>query len=501
MKKVGKKDMYRKTVMFSVSMVLFLSTTIAQSWTQVGEDIFGEADDDDFGSSVSLSANGSVVAVGAAGNDGYEEQAGHVRVLQNIEGNWIQLGQDIDGEVSGDGFGSSVSLNSDGSIVAAGAVGNDENGEYAGQVRVFQNIGGDWIQMGQKIMGESAGDACGFSVSINSDGSILAVSSVNNGEFAGQVRVFQYNSGNWMQIGDDINGEEAGDNSGWSVSLNSSGNIVAIGAPLNDGNEFNSGHVRIYQNISGSWAQIGNDIDGEGYHDLFGCSVSLNSEGSVVAIGAILNGGSGFESGHVRIYQNIDGTWTQVGEDIDGEYSNDRSGCSVSLSSDGSVVAVGAHANRENGNYAGHARVYQYVSGACVQIGDDIDGKDAEDFFGESLCLSSSNYTILVGAPSWGDTGPGYVNIYKYEVSGIEEIQNNKYTIYPNPTSGKIKVSINNHSYNQNLTLTDITGKSMMEKNLKGQNETIDISALERGMYIICIEDGKKLFRKKILKK
>ena len=37
----------------------------------------------------------------------------------------------------------------------------------------------------------------------------------------------------WTQIGQDIDGEDAGDNSGYSISLNSDGSIVAISAPSN----------------------------------------------------------------------------------------------------------------------------------------------------------------------------------------------------------------------------------------------------------------------------
>jgi hypothetical protein len=38
------------------------------------------------------------------------------------------------------------------------------------------------------------------------------------------------------QIGSDIDGEGFNDYSGWSISLSSDGSIVAIGAPYNDGN-------------------------------------------------------------------------------------------------------------------------------------------------------------------------------------------------------------------------------------------------------------------------
>jgi len=144
-----------------------------------------------------------------------------------------------------------------------------------------------------------------------------------------------------MQIGNDINGEAANDQSGWSVSLSNNGSIIAIGARLNDDNGSNSGYVRVYENISGTWTQIGSDIDGERVDDTSGASVSLSSDGSIVVIGAPTNTYSGYP-GYVRVYENVSDTWTQIGADINGEAANDISGSSVSLSSNGSVVAISA---------------------------------------------------------------------------------------------------------------------------------------------------------------
>jgi hypothetical protein len=161
-----------------------------------------------------------------------------------------QLGLDIDGEASGDYSGYSVSLNSDGTIVAIGARHNDGNSGESGHVRVYQYNGSQWVQIGQDIDGEASGDYSGFSVSLNSDGTIVAIGAIgndgNSGE-SGHVRVYQYNGSQWVQIGQDIDGEAYGDQSGYSVSLNSDGTIVAIGAAFNDGNGSNSGHVRVYQ--------------------------------------------------------------------------------------------------------------------------------------------------------------------------------------------------------------------------------------------------------------
>jgi hypothetical protein len=63
--------------------------------------------------------------------------AGHVRIFQNISGTWTQIGADINGVIPGEKSGSSVSISDDGNIVAIGAPNNSEFINYAGRARVF----------------------------------------------------------------------------------------------------------------------------------------------------------------------------------------------------------------------------------------------------------------------------------------------------------------------------------------------------------------------------
>ena len=92
-----------------------------------------------------------------------------------------------------------------------------------------------------------------------------------NGSNSGHVRIYAWNSATsaWEQQGADIDGEAADDMSGYSVSLSSDGTTVAIGATDNDGNGSNSGHVRIYawNSATSAWEQQGADIDGEAAGD------------------------------------------------------------------------------------------------------------------------------------------------------------------------------------------------------------------------------------------
>ena len=304
-------------------------------------------------------------------------------------GSFTQLGGDIDGPTFSSKEGNSgwsVSMSSDGTRVAIGAPFHHKGGSNGddGLVRIYElQSDNSWSQLGADIVGVEYNDYNGYSVSLSADGTRVAVGAYghnkNGATDAGHVRIYQYTpsgTSSWTLYGD-IDGEGAGDASGFSVSISSDGKRVAIGAVYNDGNGSNSGHVRIYENTSGSmWTKLGSDIDGEAAGDYSGRGVSLSSDGSRVAIGAINNDGNGSNSGHVRVfeYQVISGTatWTQLGQDIDGEAESDESGSSISLSSDGSRVAIGAMVN-------GHVRIYDYNGSAWVQVGADINGDAAQD--------------------------------------------------------------------------------------------------------------------------
>jgi hypothetical protein len=265
------------------------------SWIQLGNEIMAPDYYSFSATSLSLSSSGTRIAIGTPG---YNGNLCLVSVFQLSGSTWNQLGGNINGETSSDRSGQSVSLNADGTIVA---IGSPSNSGGKGNVRVYQYSSGSWSQLGSDIDGEATGDGSGWSVSLNAVGTIVAIGAPYNSSSRGQVRVYQYISGSWSQLGTDIDGEAANDQSGFSVSLNDDGTIVAIGANLNDqSGKTDSGQVRVYQYISGSWTKVGQDIDGEATNDQSGYSVSLSSDGTRVAIGAPFNAGS---KGQVRVYQ------------------------------------------------------------------------------------------------------------------------------------------------------------------------------------------------------
>ena len=451
-------------------------------WIQEGGDIDGEAAGDYSGGSVSISADGTIVAIGATDNDGNGNNSGHTRVYQFDGVSWVQLGQDIDGEAASDFSGRSVSISADGTIVAIGAAGNDGNGATSGHTRVYQFDGVNWVQLGQDIDGEAAEDQSGRMISLNDGGNVVAIGAPyndGNGNNSGHVRVYQFDGVGWSQLGQDIDGEAAEDYSG-PVNINADGSIVAIGASVNDGNGNNSGHARVYQFDGVSWNQLGQDIDGEAAEDFSGGdlnTVSLSADGTILAVGARGNDGNGVDAGHVRVYQFDGVSWNQLGQDIDGEAPNDRSGETISLSDDGTIVAIGARYNSGNGINNGHVRVYQFDGVSWNQLGQDIDGENG--FSGRSVSISADGNIVAIGAALNDGNGPasGHVRIYHYQ----------EITFIPDPNFEQALIDqgldsegvLNGYLFTSDIsTLTSLTISGLNIENLAGIEDFIALQTL-----------------------
>ena len=467
--------------------------------SQIGLDIGGINNGDQSGYSVSMSADGSIVALGAINYDNPGSNSGQVRVFKNQSGTWTQVGQDINGEASGDLSGFSISLSSDGSIVAIGATNNSGGSSYAGQVRIYQNQSGTWTKIGQDIDGTAPYNLSGWSVSLSSDGSIVAIGAIGyngDGQFYGSTRVFEFNGTSWTQKGQVITGEANFDFSGWSVSLSSDGSILALGATYNDNQ---TGNVRIFgfDGSSSTWVQIGNNIKGENPGDQFGQKVNLSSDGSLIAISSTYyNTNSGF----VQIYQNQSGNWTKLGNDINGEVANEQSGQGIGLSSDGTIVAIGAYGNGTNGASSGQVRVYKYLEGNWTQMGSSINGSAANDWSGWSVALSSDGSKVAIGAPNNdnnGNNNSGQVRIFDLSaVLSTQDLVTNNYAVYPNPTSDYINVQLKNNSVFEKATIYSISGQFIKTSSSK----TIDVSDLFSGIYLVEVETNQGKSVQKIVK-
>ena len=344
-------------------------------WTQLGSNIEGGVTrDDQFGTSLAISDDGTVVAIGTPvfGNV-TDRNKGIVKVFAFVGSDWAQVGQTFEG-LENNLLGSSVSLSNDGSILAIGSPGiNGVAGVEVGRVSVYQVQNAFWVAIGGDIEGEVQRDGIGNAVALNGDGTIVAIGSgesnhpTEDGSNHGYVAVYSCTtstSGQWQKVGDNIRGVNSGDRFGSSVAMSDDGQVVAGGAPnWRSTTANNVGQVRVFENSNGVWTQVGQDLNGEAAADDSGEWIDLSSDGSVVAIAAIRNNAGGIQSvGHVRVFQVVNNVWTLVSADIDGQDGNEDFGQSVKISSDGTIVAAGAPRADNGGTSSGEVRVYELSS-------------------------------------------------------------------------------------------------------------------------------------------
>ena len=267
----------------------------SHTWQPLGSTLDGVEAGDQFGNSLALSDDGTILAVGAFLN-GPIFGVGQVRVFAWTGTDWTQRGRDLRGSNPEDFFGSSVSLSFDGSIVACGATRIWKDG--SGYVVIYGWSGSAWQQKGTTLIGSFLdSDDFGGSVSLSGDGSIVAVGANY------YARVFRFTTG-WVQIGHTIRGEVYSDFFGVSVSLSFDGKTILIGGPSNDSNGTNSGHALVFRLSPNEqeWMQVGQELIGEAAGDRFGTSTSISDDGTRISIGADFNDGNGNNAGHVRVY-------------------------------------------------------------------------------------------------------------------------------------------------------------------------------------------------------
>ena len=135
----------------------------SSDWNIIDERIYGEREYDTSGTSVSISGDGKRIAVGATDwNNGKNyDHYGIARVYKNIEGKWTKVGSDIyqvNDSVNheGDFAGKSVSLSNDGTILAVGApfaggAVDSVQPRLGGEIRVYKESNGNWNQLGNDI--------------------------------------------------------------------------------------------------------------------------------------------------------------------------------------------------------------------------------------------------------------------------------------------------------------------------------------------------------------
>lgn len=411
---------------------------------------------DNFGYCVAISADGNTLAVGAPGEKGTGKgiepphndagtNVGAVYVFARVAENaWVHQAyiKASQGE-SFDTFGNSLSLSSDGNILAVGAPLEDGFGNgltNSGAVYVYRRLGGVWQPVDALLRASNAGaeDRFGHSVALSADGKTLAVGAYfedssdigingmkndNAMKDSGAVYVFAWANPVWVQQAYVKPSNTAAlDEFGKSVAISSDGDTLAVGARMKDGE---AGAAYVFVRSAEMWSQQTMlKASNSGMGDRFGMNVAISADGDVLAVGAYYEDspGAGVDgedgddvtttnSGAAYVFVRTNDVWSQTAYvKASNPDANDWFGLNLALSPDGTLLAVTAR--DEDGGATGLGGVQEpntHTDSGAVYVFERTNetwsqrsyvkasNTGAGDRFGLGLALSG-NGILAVGA-------------------------------------------------------------------------------------------------------
>lgn len=334
---------------FRTGYIQFWKLVGKRKWEQMGNDIPGIGNEEQFGYSVSISGNYAVAGAPLHGT----ADTGRIDIFKLTGNNWQRV-QRINGESDNDRFGQSVSISN--KYILVGAPGKDSVNDDGNRAYFYKKSSGNiWSQV-QKIENDTDVDTVGkfgFSVSINGNEAMVS-NCTGSTLVAGRVTWYQLNnSGTWKNI--KVVTGRAGDIFGFSVSVEGNFSIVGGVQDLN-GTQTRSGGINFYKKENKDWVQT-QVLDGENAVDHYGSGVEIG--GNYVYVGAD-NFEGGDDKGKTYFYDVNNSNKLTANGDSEGISDGDFFGRNVSVS--GNYAAVGAYQYDETDppplNKEGYVRLF-----------------------------------------------------------------------------------------------------------------------------------------------
>ncbi len=170
----------------SAAGAAFLFTRTGKHWSRAAELTASDStgNGDNFGNAVATAEGGRIVVVAALG---HLETAGTVYVFSRRPDGWTQTGEltASDGQ-PGDDLGASVSVSALGQTLIAGAPGHGAEGA----TYVFTSQRQGWVQSGELIPADGSGDDSGWAAGLTSDGRTALAGAPGDDSSAGRAVVF-----------------------------------------------------------------------------------------------------------------------------------------------------------------------------------------------------------------------------------------------------------------------------------------------------------------------
>ena len=380
------------------------------AWTQQAKIEASDAQASDrFGRLVSISSDGNTAIVGAPYEDTGGADAGAAYIFTKSGSSWTQQAKiQASDKEAGDEFGHSVSISSDGNTAIVGAYFEDTGAAGRGSAYVFVRSGTTWTQQAKLAPSVTQSNQRFGIVSISSDGNTAIVGAYGENWPAGAIYIYIRSGTTWSQQARISIG--GGYFFGSSLSISGDGLTLAVGVGQEPA-------LYIFAKSGTTWSQqakITGIVFGAAPDAGIGAPVSISSDGNTIIFGASREDTGATDAGAAYIFTRSGTSWSQQAKiQASDKEANDYFGSSVSISSDGNTAIVGAHGEDTGGADAGAAYIFKR-SGSTWSQQAKIQASDiaADDIFSRSVSISGDGLTAIVGSeqPPYGtDPGSAYI--------------------------------------------------------------------------------------------
>ena len=383
---------------------------------------------DFFGCAVSISNDGSTAIVGARLEDpNNQPSAGAAYIFTRSGTTWSQQAKILAGDIGQqDQFGTTVSISSDGDTAIVGSPREGTGGAYAGAAYIFTRSGTTWSQQRKIQASDKQGnDYFGESVAISSDGDTVIVGAKHEdtgANDAGAAYIFTRSGTTWPQQAKlQASDRQSSDYFGKSVSISSDGDTAIVGSYMEDTGVANAGSAYIFTRSGTTWSQQAKiQASDQASSDNFGDQVAISSDGDTAIVGTYFQEDAGeTNTGAAYIFTRSGTTWSQQAKlKASDREDSDNLARSISISSDGNAVILGASGEDTGGSSAGAAYIFTR-SGTTWSQTSKIQSSDVEagDTFGVSVDISDDASAAIIGA-QYEDTGDSNVGAAYIFIAG-----------------------------------------------------------------------------------
>ena len=277
-------------------------------------------------------------------------------------------------------------------------------------------------------------------INSNYDGSIFVMSSIygtDDGKlWEGWLQVYKLNTNTntWDKMGDEMRGQNQGDNFGWDAILNNSGNSLIVSAPQGRGG---NGKVKVYNydNSTSHWILKGNEISGLENFSLNGKGIAMTNDSNTIIIGSP-------NKNRVRIFNYENDEWVNVEilKDTNLYNTYDAFGSQIVCNNDASLIAIASpHYGDITWKGSGKISIFKKTNHQYTKIqeiigdtnnnsnlGQQLGGTGQNNGSTKTMDMSDDGKLLLLGSSDgWlsNNTKGGYVTLYKLNNNNYEQVQ------------------------------------------------------------------------------